>query len=135
MTVQVGIVGLGTWGTWHAGRLRQLPGFKLRSVCDITPERRRTAERDFGCRAHAKLDEFLADDHLQMVIVATPSHAHETPVLRALRKANINIVALHNHMIGEQRRLFFMHFWANDDAQRLARGLRAALDKVNISRG
>ena len=86
MAVQVGIVGLGTWGAWHAGRLRQLPGFNLRSVCDITPERRQAAERDFGCPAHADLEEFLADDRLQMVIVATPSHAHETPVLRALRR-------------------------------------------------
>jgi scyllo-inositol 2-dehydrogenase (NADP+) len=85
MAVEVGIVGLGTWGTWHAGRLRQLPGFKLRSVCDITPERRQAAKRDFGCPAYANLNEFLADDRLQLVIVATPSHAHETPVVAALR--------------------------------------------------
>jgi len=34
----------------------------------------------------------------------------------------------------DEPRLFFMHFWANDDAQKLARGLRAALDKINIVR-
>ncbi len=39
------------------------------------------------------------------------------------------------HMLTENPRLFFMHFWANDDAQKLARGLRAALDKVNIKKG
>ena len=35
---------------------------------------------------------------------------------------------MHGHMLDEQPRLFFMHFWANDDALKLAKGLRAALD-------
>jgi len=52
------------------------------------------------------------------------------PVIKALRSNGIEITALHSHMIGEQPRLFFMHFWANDDAQKLAKGLRAALDKT-----
>jgi hypothetical protein len=40
------------------------------------------------------------------------------------------VTALHSHMLTEQPRLFFMHFWAHDDALKLARGLRAALDKT-----
>jgi hypothetical protein len=56
------------------------------------------------------------------------------PVLRALRQNGIEVTALHNHMLDDQPRLFFMHFWANDDAQKLAKGLRAALDKINIAR-
>ena len=44
------------------------------------------------------------------------------------------MTALHNHMLDDEPRLFFMHFWANDDAQKLAKGLRAALDKVNVAR-
>ena len=52
------------------------------------------------------------------------------PVLRALRENGIEVTALHSHMLDEQPRLFFMHFWANDDAQRLADGLKAALGKV-----
>ena len=52
------------------------------------------------------------------------------PVLRALRENGIEVTALHSHMLDEQPRLFFMHFWANDDAQRLADGLKAALAKV-----
>jgi hypothetical protein len=51
-----------------------------------------------------------------------------TPVLRALRANGIQITALHNHMTGEEPRLFFMHFWANADAGTLARGLRQALE-------
>jgi Domain of Unknown Function (DUF1259) len=52
------------------------------------------------------------------------------PVIRALRENGIEITALHSHMLDEQPRLFFMHFWANDDALKLARGLRAALDRT-----
>ncbi|HEY3796587.1 MAG TPA: DUF1259 domain-containing protein [Bradyrhizobium sp.] len=52
------------------------------------------------------------------------------PVITALRTHGIDVTALHNHMLDEQPRLFFMHFWANDDAIKLARGLRAALDKT-----
>jgi hypothetical protein len=53
------------------------------------------------------------------------------PVLRTLRDSGIEITALHSHMLADEPRLFFMHFWANDDALRLARGLRAALDQTN----
>jgi hypothetical protein len=56
------------------------------------------------------------------------------PVIRALRDNGIQVTALHSHMLMESPRLFFMHFWANDDAQKLARGLRAALDRVNVVR-
>jgi len=52
------------------------------------------------------------------------------PVLRALRDNGIEVTALHSHMLEEQPRLFFMHFWANDDVQKLAEGLQAALGKV-----
>jgi hypothetical protein len=50
------------------------------------------------------------------------------PVLRTLKEHGIAITALHSHMLTEEPRLLFMHFWANDDALRLARGLRAALE-------
>jgi hypothetical protein len=52
------------------------------------------------------------------------------PVIRALRANGIDVTALHSHMLDEQPRLFFMHFWAVDDATKLAKGLRAALDKT-----
>jgi len=52
------------------------------------------------------------------------------PVIKALRDNGIEVTALHSHMLTEQPRLFFMHFWANDDAVKLAKGLRAALDKM-----
>jgi hypothetical protein len=52
------------------------------------------------------------------------------PVIRTLRANGIEVTAVHSHMLDEQPRLFFLHFWANDDAEKLARGLRAALDKT-----
>lgn len=52
-------------------------------------------------------------------------------VIAALRQSDIRIVALHNHLTDEEPRLFFMHFWAHDDAITLARGLRRALDQTN----
>jgi hypothetical protein len=55
------------------------------------------------------------------------------PVLKTLRDNGIEVTALHSHMLEDEPRLFFMHFWANDNAQKLAKGLRAALDKVNLA--
>jgi uncharacterized protein DUF1259 len=56
------------------------------------------------------------------------------PVIKALRDHGIEVTALHSHMLTESPRLFFMHFWANDDAIRLAHGLRAALDQTNSAK-
>lgn len=53
------------------------------------------------------------------------------PVLKALRANDIEVTALHNHMLNDEPRLFFLHFWANDDTAKLARGLRSALDTMN----
>jgi len=52
------------------------------------------------------------------------------PVIKALRENGIEVTAIHSHMLTEQPRLIFMHFWANDDAVKLAKGVRAALDKT-----
>ena len=54
------------------------------------------------------------------------------PVVKALRSGGIEVTAIHSHMIGEQPRLFFMHFWANDDAIRLAQALRTALNATRL---
>ena len=56
------------------------------------------------------------------------------PVLRALRENGIEVTAVHNHMLDDQPRLFFMHFWANADIGQLARGLKAALGNINVAK-
>jgi biotin operon repressor len=55
------------------------------------------------------------------------------PVLKALRDNGIEVTALHNHMLDDQPRLFFMHFWANDDLNRLSNGLKTALAQVKTA--
>jgi hypothetical protein len=56
------------------------------------------------------------------------------PMIKALRANGIEVTALHSHMLIEQPRVFFMHFWANDDAVKLAKGVRAALDKTAVAK-
>jgi hypothetical protein len=60
--------------------------------------------------------------------------AEVNPVLQALRENGIEVTAVHNHMLDDTPRVFFVHFWANDDAQKLAHGIRMALDKVNVAK-
>jgi hypothetical protein len=50
------------------------------------------------------------------------------PVLRALRKAGLHVVALHNHMVGETPAFYFTHFWGKGKAEELAHGIKSALD-------
>ena len=62
--------------------------------------------------------------------------AKEVPlVMKALRDNGIEMTALHNHMLNDEPRLFFMHFWAHDDAGKLAQGVKAALSHVAIAKG
>jgi hypothetical protein len=56
------------------------------------------------------------------------------PVMKALEDNGIQAVALHSHALDDVPRLFYMHFWANDDALKLAKGLRAALDDTNSTK-
>jgi hypothetical protein len=60
--------------------------------------------------------------------------AEVVPVQRALVENGIEVTAIHNHMLGEEPRLFFMHFWGVDEPERLGRGLRAALERTNSRR-
>jgi uncharacterized protein YqcC (DUF446 family) len=63
--------------------------------------------------------------------VLTPDEVN--PVIRTLKEQGIFVTALHSHMLTEEPRLFFMHFWANDDALKLARGLRGALGHMKVA--
>jgi Domain of Unknown Function (DUF1259) len=55
------------------------------------------------------------------------------PLITALRGNGIEVTAIHNHMVGDDPRTFFIHFWANDDAIKLANGLGAALKTLNVA--
>ena len=56
------------------------------------------------------------------------------PVVAELTRAGIEITALHNHLIRDEPRMFFMHFWGFGDTAKVAAGLRAGLDKTNSQR-
>ncbi|HEY4130508.1 MAG TPA: DUF1259 domain-containing protein, partial [Gemmatimonadaceae bacterium] len=60
--------------------------------------------------------------------------AEVNTVMRVLRSGGISVTALHSHMIDENPRLYFMHFWANDDAIKLAHTLNAALVRTNSTK-
>ncbi|GAB2493404.1 DUF1259 domain-containing protein [Promicromonospora xylanilytica] len=55
------------------------------------------------------------------------------PVIQALRRGGIDVVALHNHGLGERPRLFYLHFWAEDDAVQLARSLKRAVEATDVT--
>ena len=57
------------------------------------------------------------------------------PVMKVLQNNGIQAVALHSHALNDVPRLLYMHFWANDDAVKLARTLRRALDNTNSAKG
>jgi len=57
------------------------------------------------------------------------------PLIRALRAGDIEVTAIHSHMLDEQPRMFFIHFWANDDALKLAHNVRTALETTAIAKG
>src|SRR3954468_1484356 len=56
------------------------------------------------------------------------------PVLRALRKNGIDVTAIHNHMLDDSPRMFFVHFWAHDELPKLLPGLKAALAEVAVKK-
>lgn len=55
------------------------------------------------------------------------------PVIKALVENGIEVVAVHNHMVHEHPRIFFLHYWGVGPAEKLARGLRAALDQTGTA--
>jgi len=56
------------------------------------------------------------------------------PVVKALTENGITVTAIHNHMLYDNPRLYMLHFWAVDNPEKLAQGLKAALDKTNSKR-
>jgi len=75
--IRAGILGYGFAGRgFHAYLLTHEPRIGLHAVATRDPVRRERAARDYGCRTYATLDELLADDEVDLVIIATPHHVH-----------------------------------------------------------
>lgn len=94
----------------------------------------RTVKMPCGCEAGKEMGvntwaAFMGSDADAVVDGDFITFAGELqPVLRALRKADINVVAIHNHMEGETPKSIFLHYWGRGPAEELARGVRSALD-------
>ena len=69
-------------------------------------------------------------DHAAVAGDFTMTESEVAPVIKALIEHGIEVVAVHNHMVHEQPRIFFLHYWGVGNAEDLARGLRAALDQT-----
>jgi Domain of Unknown Function (DUF1259) len=97
------------------GRAAQMHGHAIGSIMGVN-----TWAAFSGSDAQAMVDGDFA-----------MTEAELQPVLTALRHADIDIVAIHQHMTGEQPRIMFLHYWGVGRAQDLARGIRAALDRTH----
>jgi hypothetical protein len=74
-------------------------------------------------------------DHAAVAGDFTMLEDEVAPVIRALIQNGIEVVALHNHMVHEQPRIFFLHYWGVGNADQLAKGLKAALDQTGKKKG
>jgi hypothetical protein len=69
-------------------------------------------------------------DHAAVAGDFTMTEDEVTPVIKALIENGIEVVAVHNHMVHEQPKIFFLHYWGVGNAEQLAKGLRAALNQT-----
>jgi hypothetical protein len=94
----------------------------------------RTVKMPCGCEAGKEMGVntwaafYGSDDHAFVDGDFVTFEGELQPVLKALRAANINVVAIHNHMEGEQPRAVFLHYWGVGPTRELSRGLKAALE-------
>jgi hypothetical protein len=69
-------------------------------------------------------------DHAAVAGDFTMLEDEVAPVIKALIENGIEVVAVHNHMVHEQPRIFFLHYWGVGNAEQLAKGLKAALNQT-----
>jgi len=91
--IRVGIIGQGRSGrNIHSENLKKLPEkYTIVAVSDELEERRRMAERDYGCKAYSDYREMMKRDDLDLIVNATPSHLH-VPVSLELLEAGFNVL-------------------------------------------
>ena len=101
----------------------------------------RTVKMPCGCEAGKEMGVntwaafYGTDDHAFVDGDFVTFEGELQPVLKALRAANINVVAIHQHMEGEQPRAIFLHYWGVGPTRELSKGIRAALDAQKSQRG
>ena len=116
------------------------PGEQNGAVYKITIGRSDVAVKEMGATINARMGlntwaAFYGNDADAVVAGDVAMLASEvTPVLKALRANGIEIVAIHHHMVGTDPDVFFLHYWGKGSAQKLASGVKAAVDQLGKSR-
>ncbi|RAP75967.1 Gfo/Idh/MocA family protein [Paenibacillus montanisoli] len=91
--LKVGIIGQGRSGRdIHGLTLAQLPDhYQIAAIADSLPERQQLAEKEFGCKAYATWQEMVANEELDLVVNASPSHQH-VPISLELLNRGLNVL-------------------------------------------
>jgi hypothetical protein len=116
------------------------PGEQTGAVYKVTIGRSDIQVREHGALINARMGlntwaAFVGTDTEAMVAGDVAMlDAEVTPVLKALRANGIDVVAIHHHMIGTQPNITFLHYWGKGSAQKLATGVRAAVDQLGQGR-
>lgn len=111
-------------------------GEKLGSVCKITVGRDDIDLREMGAKINARMGlntwaSFVGTNERAAIAGDVAMMEKEvTPVLKALRKNGLEVVAIHHHMIGSRPTVIFLHYWGQGLAEQLAKAFRAALDQT-----
>lgn len=91
--IKVGIAGFGSMGTHHAEHyFKDSRKFELVVVEDIIPDRLKMAKEKYGTRTYSNFSKFLADEEVELVVIATPSNNHKAFVVKALKAGKHTIV-------------------------------------------
>ncbi len=89
--IRVAVVGYGGMGGWHTDRIREMEKFELAGVWDIDPERLTLAE-ERGIRAYGSFAEVLADESVELLVIATWNDVHKPLCIEAMR-AGKNVIS------------------------------------------
>lgn len=110
---------LGSKGETNAGMFKAVFGRKVKMPCGCE------AGKEMGVNTWAAFagteDNAIVDGDFAVLVDELQ------PVLKSLRKSNINIVAIHHHMVGEEPRIIFLHYWGRGSSRQLAEAVRAAI--------
>lgn len=112
-------------------------GEKLGSVYKITVGRDDIDLREMGAKINARMGlntwaSFVGtNDHAAIAGDVAMLENEVQPVLKALRKNGLEVVAIHHHMIGSSPTIIFLHYWGQGSSEQLAKGFRAALDNTH----
>ena len=131
-------------GTLDAEKIAAIVGHKgdqTGAVYKITVGRSDLSVTEHGATINARMGLntwaafFGTNDNAMVAGDVAMLETEGTPVLKALRKNGLEIVAIHHHMTGDRPMIIFLHYWGKGPAERLAAGFKAALDELGKRSG